>query len=130
MELVSEHYRVCIDDQGLATVWKRELQVLVRTTLASGGQPQVESFTRAEAPDAATRQLLEHFDRTPFAQFAYAGEGHWHLDCEAGFQRWKGYVSGRSLSGSLERMGFAQDARNRILKACRAEIHAYMARAC
>lgn len=127
-EFTSDEFRATLKDGLLAVYSLRERQ-LVETKIEGGKASQ---RTVGPSSDDPLGRLAAEMSKWPVfaATAAEDDEGWFHLDIDAGFQRWIGMKPEEDVRDALSRCGFDEGDIDTMVAACQAEPWSYLPRQC
>ena len=114
-------------ESGILRVDLREERTLNKTHFYPDGSVDLEWINSSNA-DKSEADLIRNMSRMPVFCATYQGGGDWDCDIDAGFQRWRGYKSGRAVGSALRQCGFDDSTINKIMRTTRKHVGAYCPR--
>lgn len=117
----STNYRMVRVEAGIFDVFSKAARTVRTVRTDATGNHEVP-------PDKLATDLAAALSRRPYFRFAASAVGDYHVDLDAGFQRWAGHKSGRAVGHALRACGFDAGVVRRVLAECRQNTTYYMGR--
>lgn len=123
----STTHRAELSDDGILKIFLLKGKKIQETSFNGNNvKTVVEHTAKKGAP--LLRNLLVAMDNLPVCCAAFATNGDFHIDCEVGMQRWKGYTTTTDMQKKLKEYNFETKDIKFIIKFCKNTEHLSLAR--
>lgn len=118
IEYTTKSYRVTVSPEGLLEIWSKHPPVLTEETHHPDGS--VEKNYHMPNDAGALGELARALAKMPLlaATVAEDDEGYWHVDVDAGMQRWHGMREESFVLEGLRNIGLSEEQVGEISRVC------------
>jgi hypothetical protein len=120
----SDTHRAELSTDGILNIFPLEGRKIQEMSFDGENVRIAEHTAKDGAP--VLRNLLDVMDNLPLFCAAFAKNGIFHVDYEAGTQRWKGYKTTKEVREALSKCKFSNIDIDLMISACEQTTHAVL----